>query len=364
MKEAYKSRIVKTVIFVLGICGGVAFLVTKNLTVMTWFTEQSWRYGDLYRAAQVVRFKPADPTGAGIDRKADSIDLGVSSPQSFTNFFFGDSFGFINCGEGSFFKQLENKIGLPFYGIYNNHHPNPFSDPRSFFNTYSPKGTGNATLLFEVSERSIPIYFGSAPPGIATPILVNNKTGMKNVFRQIKHALFEKTEENHEVLFKHGRWTSPIVEMWNSGMFELFGQISDETPAYSLSPPFLFYKEEISSDFPRHFYTQHDSELISQIVIHIVQLRDDLRSRFHCKLIFIPVPNKSTICGHLVTQERYDDFLPKLYAALQDHGVSTVQIFPRFQDSEESLYYPTDTHWKNAGIQIAVDETVKVWRQR
>jgi hypothetical protein len=207
-------------------------------------------------------------------------------------------------------------------------------------------------LVYEIAERTIESQFSISVGVPAKP--AGHFIALPKTVRNFENDMLEDTEARHEVLLKHSFLTEPFVSIWDSIVFDCFRQLPAETPLYSLNPPFLFYSEEVAS-----FQSGHGEELIGRLADNIALLDRTLRERYNCMLVFIPIPNKITVYSRLATRTRYDEFLPLLCRALRSRGVCTVELLPRFAEEKELLYWPTDTHWNNFGIRLAVEETRK-----
>ena len=50
----------------------------------------------------------------------------------------------------------------------------------------------------------------------------------------------------------------------------------------------------------------------------------------------------------------------RLEAGLQERGVPYVSLINDYMNSDEVLYYGTDTHWNAKGEKIALEKTLKI----
>jgi len=349
-----RTKLIKAALYVLGTLAGLAFLITKNPTALAWATSDSYRYGDLYRFAQINRFKPAHPLPTGSVENRDSLDQGQTLQASDKLILLGDSFSFADWGESTFSIQLAHKTGLSLFSIDNNHHPEFWRNPYRLLETYANQPTPSRIVVYEIAERLIEQQFSIPVPSAATAGPALLMPTHLNAFRKIEDAILGDTESRHETLLKHSFITSPIVSLWNTTIFENFQQISVHTPLYSLEPPFLFFREEVNC-----YQTVHSEHLVTALADNITQLSETLRTRYNCTLVFVPVPNKITVYSQLATAKPYDDFLPRLCAVLKTRNVHTVELLQRFKQEKDFLYWPSDTHWNNLGIRMAVEETMR-----
>jgi hypothetical protein len=350
--EIQMDKAIKMLMYALGIAATSVFLISKNADALFKLTSYEYSFGDLYRFCKIKEFRPGKPICSMPVRLHDNIAQGdsIDSHLIFKDgdlLLIGDSFSFCDWGQKPFHVQLSQGLGRPVFSIYNHHHMHLWQCPYVFLASQTSNHS-KTILIYEIVERSILENFSS-------PIKTNGIDSEINVSwrRQLKNALLSNTEERQETLLKHNCITSPVISFWNTAVFELFRQMPAETPLYSLDPPFLFFKDETTC-----FQTVHDDELISRLANNIAEFNNTLSERFNCTLVFIPIPNKITIYSKLATKKPYDDFLPRLYNALKSRGVCTVNILQEFKNDSQLVYWPTDTHWNDRGIKIAVRQTM------
>jgi hypothetical protein len=349
------DKIIKSLMFFLGGLATIGFLITKNSAALNRATSGDYRYGDLYRFSKIEQFRPEAALPRGKSENQDSIDQGRKQPDRSDVIFLGDSFGFCDWGETPFHMQLQQKLGTSMFSVYNGHHEMYCRDPYLLLESETNHAGFRRVLVYEIAERSIqwqfehPISTNEVQPDGAKAFLAGS-------WENIRQCVFDNSEAKTETLLKHSPLTSPAIVFWNTAEFELFRRIPIETPLYSLKPPFLFYKDEVAS-----FEAVHDEQLIGKLADNIASLDRNLREQFGCTLVFVPVPNKITIYSRYVIGQPYDDFLPRLCAALKMCGVRTIELLPLFQKQTGLIYWPTDTHWNNQGIRLAVEQTLENW---
>jgi hypothetical protein len=346
------DTIAKIVLYTMGVLATVAFVITKNATALNWATDHDYQYGDLYRFAQVARFK--GHVTLGPTRNRDSMDNGQERPNDTESLFFGDSFAFCDAGEGTFAAQLAQKTESPMFTVYRNNHASFVVNPYLLLNSLPPSQLRGRILVYEIVERLIDGQFSAAIP--PRPIQPPPNPLIDRFWLQFKGTMFDNAEGRSESLLKHCLVTSPIVACWNTAIFELFGRISPETPLYSLHPPFLFFSDEAQC-----FQTTHSSERIATFADNIALFDRDLRERFGLTLLFIPIPDKITLYSGLATPQPYDKFLPRLSGDLKSRGVHTVDMLPALQADTNLLYWPSDTHWNGSGIRVGVEQAAANW---
>ena len=334
-------------IYIGGILALLVFFVTKSERLMERLTVGEYSHGDLYRFAQVKRFKaklPDDVPARKGQRDPAACDVLVS----------GDSFFEFKYGHAPFPEVLEKEMGRSVYFFSTVNQP-AFANPFNFFKQSGIKADKERIFLLEHTERHLVRYFSE--PLVPEPSRTVSEDGP---LKRWQERWITKTEKNYEYFFKHSDLTAPFMEVFSTALFEIFGIISRDTPVYSKKPSFLFFREEVSPLSQGSFYWPHDDALVKRMADNIEKMKNDLRSIYNVKLVFLPVPNKYTIYSGLVNDDPYDDFLPRLTAELEKRGVMTVNIYEKYKNSEEILYYPQDSHWNLKGFSIAMDEAKTV----
>ena len=94
----------------------------------------------------------------------------------------------------------------------------------------------------------------------------------------------------------------------------------------------------------------------------IADLARKLNEHYKLKMVFMAIPSKYTIYHSLVNEDMYNDFLPRLYAGLEARGVPYIPLYNDFMEAKKEgwIYYGSDTHWTQKGLDIALDKTLEV----
>ncbi|HEX4342809.1 MAG TPA: hypothetical protein VH255_05435 [Verrucomicrobiae bacterium] len=347
-----KNILSQAVLFVLGAAAAVIFVASKSPALTDRLIYNSYIYGDLYRLSKVNYFKPSAAIHGGPSVNMDSFTAN-QSPAGTEVFFVGDSFGFADWGAGTLPLQLAAATHKKVFSVYNNAHYEMNEYPLEFIRSLSlPRA--KRIFVYERVERLIPRALDEK----ASDLLETNHPVYVTRPLSLSEIIFKNSEEHQEMLLKDSAFTCPFLTMYYSMQFRLFRRISKDTPAYSLRPPFLFYKDEYAC-----FKTSHDDAFINRLADNVAMFARKLREDYDCDFVFIPLPNKITVYSSLMTNLPYDNFLPRLCAATKQRGIRTVDLLPAFQAQTNLLYWPTDTHWNGLGVSIALQETLKVWPQ-
>ncbi len=345
-----REKILLSAIYVMGVVSLAIFIITKSETLMDAATTGMFKDGDLYRFAKVLPFKMELPAEECADDDEPDID-----PDTCAVVIIGDSFIETCRGHQRFSDMLSRKLNSVVYPVYAGLAPEYF-DPVYFCwkNGFDPDQ--KRTIILERVERYVINSFMQKRLEDTALVRQMERVQQPAFWRVMKRRLFTDAEKNYDVFLTSSDLTAPLVELWSTFRFIFLKKISDETPIYSLDPPFLFDKEEVSSNMPTSFYYHHPDSLVGSIADNIAATSRVLQARYNAELVFMPIPNAYTLYHSFVNNDPYDGFLPRLCARLEQKGVRTIQLYEKFRESKEILYFPTDTHWNATGAKIAVDE--------
>jgi len=236
----------------------------------------------------------------------------------------------------------------------NDHRPLVFLNKNNYVNS-SPK-----ILIYESAERYIPFRFNTTHD---TGYTTQSTYGLGKTIRDIRDWIFRSdTEVKYTTLLNRSIFTNDLYSAISTIKFDVFGYITSQTPVYTLDheDPWLFYHEEVSPGGQfSDFYYNHSEEEINLYCDNIADLRNKLKELYNLDLIFMPIPSKYTIYHKLINNDTYNNFLPRLYEGLADRGVPFIDLYNEYINSDEILYYGTDTHWNKKGLDIAVDKTLE-----
>jgi hypothetical protein len=212
----------------------------------------------------------------------------------------------------------------------------------------------NATpkfAIFETIERNLPYKF-SYPYDVGCA----RNMRKKNLYYQLHDFIFKRNSEKlYALLLKRGYVVNRIYSFFVTLRFDLFRYISPTTNKYKLGKdPWLFYSLEYSKD-QGGFYYQYTDQEVKTYADNILSLSQGLKTNFNIDLIFMPVPNKYTIYHTMINNDRYNEFLPRLYKELTTRGVHYINLYDEFKNSPDTLYYGTDTHWNKKGLDKALN---------
>jgi len=362
------EKLLKYLIYIAGIAGLYAFIAIRVLPVFnSMLIEKSkpeyfefTRYGEQYYASYIRHFREELP------KPIDKYRLSERNPglNNSDLIAFGDSF-FDFSRQKTVAERLHDSLGIRVHaraGFLNTKDWYPLVYLSE--NKYQ-KGQSKY-LIYEVVERNIHDRF-IFPHELKWKEIDKDQNGLKSTLKKFRDFVFNaRSEELYSILFSGSYLTSRLYSGIATLKFDLFGYISSQTPVYSLdefSCPMLFYDLTVS-DQPTGFYFNHADELIKTYGANLADLSEKLLTYYNLKLIFVPVPNKFTIYSRVIRpNDKYDDFLPRLYREMQNRNISYVNLYDKYSSSDTLLYYGTDSHWNKKGVDIAVNEILKELRK-
>lgn len=349
-----KGRLLLVVLYAAGILAAAVFVVTKSETLMEAAVAGMYDHGDLYRFARVLHFKTELPP-----YQPEEEDLTAADPDTVPVIVIGDSFLESCRGHRPFPGLLSERLGEPVYPVLAGYALEYF-DPVYFAWKAGLDPDRRRVILLERVERYVVSTYSARRDTSEAAFEETAAEQEETRWKTVRRRWFTGAQRNYEVFFSSSDCTSPVVELWNTFRFITLGQISEETPVYSLNPPFLFEREEALPGGVTSFYYPHTDSLIDAVAGIIAEMGAILRDRYNAELVFMPVPGSYTLYHRFVNNDAYDGFLPRLCDAVERKGTRTVRLYEVFRDSGEILYLPTDTHWNARGARLAVEEAARV----
>lgn len=305
------------------------------------------KYGELYYFSMIKHFReeglpPAQPKFEYSDKQASLKDCEI--------LVFGDSFF-----EFSRHTQFPEKLANDFHKRV--HYVN--SDfPLQYLAENGYRDTVPKLVIFERVERFIPQAFEKEHllPSVQEQV---NSDSFK-FLPYIKEKIFYSfSDELYDAMVKRSYPTTAIYSFLATLKFDLYGNISGLTPAYLNDDPnsWLFYYDQVN-DNKSSFYYHHTEEQMDSICTNMADLSQKLHDVYHMQTLFLPLPGKYTIYHNLINNDSYNQFLPRLYEGLEQKGAKFIDVYQDFMESDTLLYYRTDSHWNQRGIDIAYRKTV------
>ncbi len=350
------GKVLKILIYVWGAICLVIFVAIRfeplfNSLLKEKVIDNYWdrtEYGEMYYFSMIRHFR--EP---GLPAAQDKFEYSEKMAQvkDAQILAFGDSFF-----EFSRHKQFPERFADDFHKKV---HFVKDDSPLEYLNENGYQDSIPKLVLYERTERFIPISFDKEH--------VNNfadtegKQRRLRLLAQVKDKLFySKSEDLYSVILKRSYLTTDLYSLVATLKFDLYGSISKLTPAYlkNGSDSWLFYHDQLNGEKTSYYYDFSQSE-IDSICDNMASLANKLRYTYNLHLLYLPIPAKYTLYHNVINDDPYNDFLPRLYKGLTERGVRFVNIFNDYRNSPDTLYYHTDSHWNQQGIDMAYSKTVE-----
>lgn len=236
-----------------------------------------------------------------------------------------------------------------------------FDDHRPVIYLQKDHYTGNEPklLLYETAEIYLPQRFLEKHD---TVLEADNRGILRKMMAEFRDQVFLKDGEmKYSVLLQRSLLTNDIYTGIATFKFRNLHYITESTPVYSLKYdiPWLFYSDDVNPDVST-FYDRYTDADINAMCDNIADVAAVLKRQYNLEFVFVPIPNKYTLYHNLVNNDAYSGFLPKIYEGLHKRNIPVVELYDVYQDSDEILFYGTDTHWNKKGMEIALNEVLKV----
>jgi hypothetical protein len=349
------EKILKYLIYIWGAISLYAFIAIRfeplfNGVLKENVVEGYWdktKYGELYYFSMIRHFREEGlPPAQGKFEHSEK----QSSVEDCEILVFGDSYF-----EFSRHKQFPEKLADDFDKKvhYVNH-----DFPLQYLAENNYKGSTPKLVLFERVERFIPVAFKEQH------IIPEEPVVQSDAFQPLKYIreklFYHSSEELYDAMLKRSYLSTGIYSLFVTWKFDLYGNMSGKTPAYLKdgSNSWLFYHDQVN-ETRTSFYYQHTDEQIDSICDHMENLSEQLLEEYNMQLLFLPLPAKYTLYHGLINDDPYNEFLPRLYEGLQERGVKYIDVFDKYLESDTLLFYRTDSHWNQKGIDMAYKETLQ-----
>jgi len=355
------TKILRIIIYTAGLIGLFCFFAIRieflfNLTFKEKILPEYWentKYGELYYFNYIKNFREE-----GLPTSRPNYRHTAKHPPlaEADILIFGDSFMDFSRMV-TFPERLSDTLGRKVYyeRFFNDHRPLILLKEKGYKNNNTPK-----IAIYESAERYIPIRF--ANPHIEEILPEDTRSPFRKAIAAIRDWIFIKEAElKYSTILNRSVFTTDIHSMINTLKFNYFGYILSTTPDYAFNEkcPWLFYYEEVNEDSTSYYY-QFTDEQINNYCNNISGLAKQLKEKYNLEMIFLPVPSKYSIYHKIINDDPYNIFLPRIYEGLAARGVPYIDVYHDYTGSDETLYFGTDTHWNNKGLDIALENTMEV----
>ncbi|SDL60872.1 SGNH hydrolase-like domain-containing protein, acetyltransferase AlgX [Catalinimonas alkaloidigena] len=335
-----------------GVISLALFLLLKQERLPGWMnTALEGKKGDLYYLTKLSAFSQARNDQDFLQQESKTS----SNPENADVLIMGDSFMQVFAKA---IDRFSTKHDQQIYVVSTRHNP-ALLEPLFKINTFEKllqktqvrrRRGAPRTLIVESVERELIRRF-------ATPQPITQPSGLEKRFADLAFRAQAKFNQwfvlkpvKVDYFLKHSVVTSAAYGAWADARFALFQEVPGNH-LYTRNPPWLFFGPTQSN-----FTDIRPDSLIQEITANLVLLQAKLLGQYNLKLVFMPVPDKLSVYGHLVTEKPYDNFVPRLCKALEQAHVPVICLYDDFKASAEPVYHPTDTHWNPDGMRIAVQK--------
>lgn len=352
------ERTLKWIINIAGIVCLYAFLAVRilplfNFVLLEKYIPEYWentKWGELYYFNHIAHFReknlPDYKEKYRFTRKHPTLNEAEI-------LCFGDSF-FDFSRMTTFPERLGQETGQKVYYAR-------FDRPVEYLMENNFQGGNADYFLYETAERFLHDRFENPQDLDPAP---DDRSQLRKSLAELRDFIFlEDSELLYAQLLNRSYLTTHIYSAISTIKFDWFGQISSVTPLYSLDyeRPWLFAGTQVGNT-PRSFYYDHSDTEIKNYCDNIEALANKLESTYDLKFIFMIIPSKYTIYHGLLNDDEYNNFIPRIERELAKRDIPVVKLYNEFINNKDQdlLYYGTDTHWTEEGLEIALERTLDV----
>ncbi len=352
-----KVKLLKALIIILGFFCLYAFLAVRipflyNLVLKERVYPNYWdktKYGELYYFSHINHFKEENIPPAQTKFQYKPTHSSVNDCDILT---FGDSY-FDFSRNKQFPERLHDDFDLKVH-FYKG------DNILSYLESNNYDTTVQRVLLYERTERWIPLILSNKDNLYSQSS--SQEEEKQGIVTRIKDFIFlDNGEKLYDAMLRRSYPTEKIYSAIATVKFDLFKYISKYTPKYYLNDtiPWLFYYDQVNEE-PSSFYYKHSEEEMDSICNNIVYLSNILKEKYNIRFVFLPLPAKYTLYHDIINDDEYNNFMQRLYERLDKANILYVDVFNDFARSDELVFYGTDDHWREAGVKIAYNKTIKV----
>lgn len=352
------EKALRWIIYVAGAVCLYAFLAIRILPLFNGVLKEKYipeywentKWGELYYFSFIKHFQEKNLPDYSIKYRFTDRHPELNEADILT---FGDSF-FDFSRMTTFPEQLGDSLKKKvFY--------ERMDQPLVYLDENNYQAGAHKYLIFETAERFLHDRFIEPQPVEAYR---DNRNGLRKAAAGIRDFLFlDDTEVLYSVLLARSYFTTAIYSTIATLKFDVFKQITSQTPAWSLEykRPWLFGAIQLGKE-PGGYERNYSREEIDNYCDNIEKLSDELREKYNIEMLFMIIPSKYTIYHNLmhVDDSLYGNFIPEMYVELEKRNIPVIDFYEEMmaQRDDKLLFYGTDTHWTEDGLQIALGKTL------
>lgn len=295
-------------------------------------TQDSYRYGDLYRLSNLAQFRQRSQ----ICPKQDFS----GKPQNNTALYIiGDSFTE---------KQRIDKNDFPIEGYHRAHWADSLTVPLDT--------AKRNILILETVERHFREHFAvpvrtlkvsAASPQTEQTVAHSDPKSWERILKDSEEALADFLFSN-DFFLRLKEWKAALNLNW-------FDRHNDQVTISPDGKNILFAWDTDSTRITSSFYPLPDSELIN-LIKGVNEARDHYRSFGFDEVYLTIIPNKTTIVARKMGTYNH------LIERVQNHPAlrtPIIDVWPLFNQHSTEVYALSDTHWSCFGQKIWVEKVTE-----
>jgi len=180
----------------------------------------------------------------------------------------------------------------------------------------------------------------------------NDETWLTQVLLRWQEILFDNEFVNY--FWRNNKLIFPVYHWLMEKRWEWFGWSNDKV--HIGKDGMLFLQEAL--DFAEMEKTDEDLEVLAE---NILGLKNDLKRVYNIDLVFMIIPDKSTVyLEYLDYKTTYDDYIPRLQEKLEQKWIEFVDVYQKYldyraDDDSDLLYLKSDTHFTKVGKSLSVE---------
>jgi len=226
----------------------------------------------------------------------------------------------------------------------------------SYLNDHNYSEKKSKILIYESTER---YTIGRSSVDFQDVGITSEQNDFFENIKLIKNKIFNPyTESLYGTILKKSYMTIFMYSKISTFKFDYFKYMSSPIKDYVINSPddsWLFFGESVT------FYQRTDisDSLVRQCALNVKKMQQKLKENYKLDLIYIIIPEAYSIYNIRNTDKKYHNFIPKMQKEFEKFNIPYIDLYSDFIESDKILYYRTDTHWNENGVDIAVKNTLE-----
>lgn len=316
--------------------------------------EDFTTYGENYYNAGLIRYFREDlPQASYKFRLSDKNH----PPQKADILIFGDSHMDFSR-QTTFPERLADSLGI---NVFFNRMENPHrGNALAFLNDAGYKAGKRKIVFYESSERYVIDRSINEYQDIG---ITSNYNPLVEGLRTVRQKIFNAASDNlYNTFLKKSYLTTDLYSAITTKKFEWFKYINGQVKDYVIDPKngsWAFHREQVD------FFNRTDisDSLITHCALNIKKMQDKFSENYNLDLIYMILPEKYAMYNLKNKGSDYHQFTPRMQREFDRLGIKYIDLYDDFANSQNILYYKTDTHWNKLGVDIAINNTLNLLKE-